>query len=135
MTGGADPRSLAPVWLEKAAGDLAAAQALLAGAAPPWTAAFHAQQCVEKCLKALLVAFELPFPKSHDIRGLLLLVPPDIGLTIDRRIAAELTESAVNSRYPFTEEPGVGHTSARRGGATRVRLGDRSPGCTSVSEQ
>jgi HEPN domain-containing protein len=66
MSGGADPRSLAGVWLQKASGDLAAAQALLQPSIPPWTAAFHAQQCVEKCLKAVLVALDRPFPKSHD---------------------------------------------------------------------
>lgn len=105
MTGGADPRSPAAVWLHKAGGDLAAAQALLQASTPSWTAAFHAHQCVEKSLKAVLVTLHRPFPKSHDIRGLLLLLPEDLGLIIDRRIAAELTESAVAGRYPGTEDP------------------------------
>lgn len=105
MSGGTDPRSDPGVWLQKAAGDLAAAHALLQASVPPWTAAFHAQQCVEKCLKAILVARNRSFPKSHDIRGLILLLPDDLGLVIDRRIAAELTESAVNGRYPGTEDP------------------------------
>ncbi len=105
MNGGADPHALAGAWANKAAGDLAAAEVLMQQAALRWTAAFHAQQCIEKCLKAVLVALDLPFPKSHDIRGLLLLLPPDLGLSIDRRIAAELTESAVAGRYPGSEDP------------------------------
>jgi HEPN domain-containing protein len=105
MTGGADRRSDPRVWLEKAAGDLVAAHALLQATVPSWTAAFHAQQCVEKCLKGILIARNRSFPKSHDIRGLILLVPDDLGLVIDRRLAAELTESAVNARYPGSEDP------------------------------
>lgn len=73
---------------------------------PLWTAAFHAQQCVEKCLKAILIHRGLAFPKSHDIRGLILLLPTDVDLQIDRRLAAELSESAVTGRYPGTENPG-----------------------------
>ena len=97
MTGSADPASLAEAWIAKAAGDLAAAKTLLQASVPQWTAAFHAQQCVEKCLKAVLVALDRPFPMSHDIRGLVLLLPADLELVIDRRIAAELSESAVKS--------------------------------------
>ncbi len=120
MSGGPDPRSRAQAWTEKAAGDLAAAELLMRDSALRWTAAFHAQQCIEKCLKAILVAVDLPFPKSHDIRGLLLLLPPNLGLTIDRRIAAELTESAVAGRYPGTEDPDAAVTQELVGEAQRV---------------
>jgi HEPN domain-containing protein len=33
-------------------------------------ATFHAQQCVEKYLKALLVAPGLAFPRTHDLTAL-----------------------------------------------------------------
>jgi HEPN domain-containing protein len=120
MNGGADPRSDPGIWLEKAAGDLASAQALLQASVPSWTAAFHAQQCVEKCVKALLVALHRRFPKSHDIRGLVHLLPDDLGLVIDRRIAAELSESAITGRYPGTEDPDVALARALVGEAQRV---------------
>jgi hypothetical protein len=37
---------------------------------------FHAQQCVEKYLKALLVLNRTDFPKTHDIRRLTGMLPP-----------------------------------------------------------
>jgi len=94
-------------WLEKADGDLAAAETLLQASMPTWLPGFHAQQCVEKCLKALLVSLNISFPKSHDIRSIAGLLPADLGLSIDRRLAAELTESAVTARYPGEEAPSV----------------------------
>ena len=122
MNGGADPRSRARGWMDKAAGDLAAAEVLNREPALRWTAAFHAQQCIEKCLKAVLVALDRPFPKSHDIRGLLLLLPDDLGLSIERRIAAELSESAVAGRYPGTEDPDAKLTQELVAEAQRVLL-------------
>lgn len=64
-------------WIIKADHDLtAAAQILKLGkAAPVEIVCFHAQQCVEKYLKAMLVYRSIPFPKSHDIRVLMALVP------------------------------------------------------------
>jgi hypothetical protein len=48
----------------------AAAQILKLGKdAPTDTVGFHAQQCVEKYLKAVLVYRSIPFTKTHDIRG------------------------------------------------------------------
>jgi len=120
MTGSADPASLAEAWIAKAAGDLAAAKTLLQASVPQWTSAFHAQQCVENCLKAVLVALDQPFPMSHDIRGLVLLLPADLERVIDRRIAAELSESAVAGRYPGSEDPDPTLTRALVAEAQRV---------------
>jgi HEPN domain-containing protein len=120
MSDGADRRGLPEDWLGKAEGDLAAAQTLLRASVPRWTAAFHAQQCVEKCLKAVLVAHGRAFPKSHDIRGLILLLPASIGLEIDRRLAAELTESAVTGRYPGAEDPDTALTESLVAEAQRI---------------
>jgi len=122
MNGGGNPRSRAAAWADKAAGDLAAAELLVRDPALRWTAAFHAQQCIDKSLKAVLIALDRPFPKSHDIRGLLLLLPDDLGLSIDRRIAAELSESAVAGRYPGTEDPDANLTQELLAEARRVLL-------------
>ncbi len=65
------------------------------------TLCFHAQQTVEKSIKAVLIHFRIAFPYTHDIAVLRDLVrssgrnwPNDL----DR--AAELTDYAVESRYP-----------------------------------
>lgn len=37
---------------------------------------FHAEQCVEKYLKALLTLKAIDFPKTHNIAELVALLPP-----------------------------------------------------------
>ena len=55
-------------WLEKADGDLAAAESLLSTHLPHlWVIGFHAQQAVEKSLKTLLVHHQIEFPKTHKL--------------------------------------------------------------------
>jgi hypothetical protein len=65
-------------WVNKAENDLkAAAQILKLGdECPTDTVCFHAQQCVEKYLKALLVSKGIAFPKIHDVEELVAKVPP-----------------------------------------------------------
>lgn len=66
---------------------------------------YHAQQAVEKSLKALLVSRAIPFPKTHSIRMLLDLLPQDLSIPEVVQDAASLTEYAVTSRYPGEVEP------------------------------
>ena len=55
-------------WVERAEEDYAVAQSSLRRKRPfTYTACFHAQQCAEKYLKALLVAGGHPFSKTHDL--------------------------------------------------------------------
>jgi len=63
-------------WIEKAEGDYASAyRELRARKHPNYDAAcFHAQQCIEKYLKARLQEAEIPFTKTHDLSVLLDLV-------------------------------------------------------------
>lgn len=80
----------------------------------PEDAAFHAQQCAEKALKALLLHREVAFPKTHAIEVLLDLLKAQ-GMKIPRGAdeTFELSEYAVQTRYPGTWEP-VTKTEARR---------------------
>ncbi len=61
---------------------------------------FHAQQAAEKALKAVLIAKGVPPPKTHNIRTLLDILPPDIIPPKEVEDAASLTDYAVISRYP-----------------------------------
>ena len=64
-------------WLAKAEEDLAAARLILGGSLRSWdTSSFHSQQAVEKALKALLVRYQINFPRSHDIGEILQLAEP-----------------------------------------------------------
>jgi len=65
----------ADLFLAKAASDLAAAR-LLAGDGDQADAVvgFHAQQAVEKALKAVVAVHSLEIPRSHDLRLLIRLL-------------------------------------------------------------
>jgi HEPN domain-containing protein len=67
---------------------------------PTDTVCFHAQQCVEKYVKALLVLHGVDFPRTHDLEALVGLLPRRIEppLTLDEQDL--LTEYATGARYP-----------------------------------
>jgi HEPN domain-containing protein len=89
-------------WLAKAREDMRAARVGLA-ADPPLLAdaLFHAQQVIEKALKAFLTWYDQPFRRSHDLGELgLLCAHLDATLEPLLREAAPLTEYAWRYRYP-----------------------------------
>ena len=99
-------RELAREWLAKADVDLSAARALLATAAHFDAVAFHAQQAAEKALKAFLVWHQVEFPKTHDIKRLLVLCRhDDAALARALAAAAELTPYGAEYRYPGDYPP------------------------------
>ena len=62
---------------------------------------FHAQQCAEKYLKAVLQQAGRPVPKTHDLTKLLeLTLPLEPMLEQFRPPLAALTRYAVDFRYP-----------------------------------
>lgn len=75
---------------------------------------FDAQQAVEKSLKALLLARNIPFRFVHDI-GELLSTLGNGGVQIPEELieSAELTEYAVSARYPGPVEPASEDDAAR----------------------
>lgn len=93
-------------WLSKAALDLRAAEHERT-ATPPLTGdmVFHAQQLVEKSLKAFLSWHDRPFRKTHSLVELgqqCTLLQPDLEPLL--REAAPLTEYAWKFRNPGEEE-------------------------------
>jgi len=94
-------------WLIKADNDLKTAElAIKAGAdCPTDTACFHAQQCAEKCLKALLIKLGVEFPFTHDLGALNLLLPPGFRPDFTPEQADTLTRYATVTRYPGDYEP------------------------------
>jgi HEPN domain-containing protein len=97
-----DIADLVRQWLQKADNDLKTARhtLLIPDDCPCDTVCFHAQQCVEKCLKAILVCSQIPFGKTHDLEELSLLLPPSFRIPLAVEELAELTPHATNSRYP-----------------------------------
>ena len=66
--------------------------------------AFHAQQCVEKYLKAFLVFKNVDFPYTHNISTLLELCLKYNAWTVELKDAKQLTAFAISSRYPGEDE-------------------------------
>lgn len=90
-------------WVEKAEGDFATTgRELRARKNPNYDAAcFHAQQCAEKYLKAMLQEADIAFAKTHNLISLLdLLLSVDSTLEIMRADLQQLTTYSVNVRYP-----------------------------------
>ena len=90
-------------WVEKAEGDRASAlREVRARKNPNYDAAcFHAQQCIEKYLKAVLQAENRSAPKTHDLSRLLDVCLDKYPLWAGLRPDLEaLTEYAVAYRYP-----------------------------------
>ena len=89
-------------WVERAEEDFAIAVASVRRK-KPWTygACFHAQQCAEKYLKAILVANGQEFPKVHDLLALNTLCEQAGMLTgLDPARLDVLSAYAVRIRYP-----------------------------------
>jgi HEPN domain-containing protein len=74
-------------------------------ASPTDTVCFHAHQCVEKYLKALLTARETRFERTHDIQALVSLLPERIRPPVSIEDQAMLSDYAVTTRYPGDYEP------------------------------
>ena len=90
-------------WVEKAEGDFQTAQREMRARKSPNfdSATFHAQQCVEKYLKARLQEAGINFPHTHDLESLLNLALPAQPLwAVLKSSARILTQYAVKSRYP-----------------------------------
>ncbi len=63
-------------------------------------AAFHAQQSIEKCLKAIIEENELKIEKIHNLQKLLNTIKNKIHLTIDIEIIKTLDRLYISARYP-----------------------------------
>ena len=97
-----DMNPLTLEWVQKAEGDYTVAQQVLQGQNPVNDAiCFHAQQCIEKYLKAWLQEANIPFPRTHDLKELLNLIVPTLPAWDSwREDFSKLSEHAVDQRYP-----------------------------------
>jgi HEPN domain-containing protein len=74
----------------------------------PTTTCFHAQQGIEKCLKAVLVLHGVAFRKTHDLDELVdLLIAEKISHPFEATTLSVLNPYAVLMRYEDVEYAGV----------------------------
>jgi HEPN domain-containing protein len=104
-----DEHDVADALLAKAVGDEAGLRALVDNHdVPDHVAGFLAQQAIEKAIKAVLIARDVPFERKHDIDYLCSLIEDaGLDLTPDLSAAVTLTPWAVEFRYadPFDAPP------------------------------
>ena len=104
-----DPEVLAVAmqWAQKAENDLTTASHTLRlrTNCPTDTICFHAQQCVEKYVKAVLVLNGIEFGRTHHISALLTLLPSGIRPQLTPEEQERFTEYAVTTRYPGDYDP------------------------------
>jgi HEPN domain-containing protein len=110
-------------WVSKAENDLTnAAHALkLEEDCPTDTVCFHAQQCVEKYVKALLVVEAADFPKTHDLGTLIALLSAAKRPQLTPEEQGLLTEYATGARYPGWGDITLGEARKAVAIARRVR--------------
>lgn len=93
-------------WLTYAQEDLQAAELILEH---PTIAHRHvcwlAQQCAEKAIKGALIFLRTDFRRTHDLDLLLHLLPAELEIRQISGDLAELTQWAVESRYPGDWQP------------------------------
>jgi HEPN domain-containing protein len=90
-------------WVDKAEGDwVTANREVKSRKSPNYDAVcFHAQQCIEKYLKASLQERGIAFEKTHNLIHLLELILPIEPLWESMRVPlGQLTNYAVTFRYP-----------------------------------
>ena len=71
-------RNFTKEWLKAANDDLLTINEIVDNSFLTHITAFHAQQCVEKAMKAILEEYEIDYPKIHKLVKLKTLVPVEL---------------------------------------------------------
>ncbi|HHJ06811.1 MAG TPA: HEPN domain-containing protein [Anaerolineae bacterium] len=92
-------------WLRYAYSDLKLAQMPAPAGVLLENLCFHAQQAAEKAIKAVLVAYGISIPKTHNLRTLVDFLSETLAVPLEVQMAVGLTDYAVSARYPGVIEP------------------------------
>ncbi len=93
-------KELAKAWLVSASADLKSIEYLIHDEFLSHIVAFHAQQCVEKCFKAVLENAQKRVPKEHSTLKLHGMIQPEIQMDLDMDILTDLDDLYIDARYP-----------------------------------
>ena len=87
-------------WLKAANDDLKLIEKIKTEEHLTHLAAFHVQQSIEKCLKAIVEENELELEKIHNLQKLLNTIKSKIHLKINIKIIKTLDRLYISARYP-----------------------------------
>ncbi len=90
----------ARAWLLSALADLKSMERIMGDNFLTHVVAFHGQQCVEKCFKAILENAGDRVPKDHSTLRLYNLVKDYIKFEIDFEILTDFDDMYIDARYP-----------------------------------
>jgi len=93
-------RDIINSWISKAKADLSLAKVGIFEDVTYDELSFHAQQAVEKSVKAVLYLFNIDFPRTHNIGSLVELLPPNIPIPDFLKNSVGLSAYAFTVRYP-----------------------------------
>lgn len=85
-------------WLLSARDDLKTIELLIIQPELTNIVAFHAQQAIEKSLKAVIEELDIQFVKTHNLKTLLSIITIDINF--NQNMITELDQLYIDSRYP-----------------------------------
>lgn len=91
---------MAQAWMDAALIDLDVIKEIISNENLTTMTAFHSQQSIEKCLKALLEFNNQKVPKVHNIKKLLTMTQEYIDLKIDIDLVIKIDTLYIESRYP-----------------------------------
>jgi HEPN domain-containing protein len=87
-------------WLQAAEDDLRVAAKIISDDYLTHAVAFHCQQCVEKCLKAVLEEHGERVPKEHSTLKLYGLARQLTPLAVNVELLTDLDDLYIDARYP-----------------------------------
>ena len=93
-------RPAASQWLNAAKEDIIVIESVRNNEHATGAASFHAQQCVEKSLKALLEENRVRIPRIHDLKRLFSLTECYLKADYDENTVDKLNTLYIESRYP-----------------------------------
>lgn len=88
------------MWLGHAEVDLKTIEKIIEESDLTPAVAFHSQQCIEKCFKAILEAEGVDVPRTHSLILLYALVRDLTPMHIDGDVLSMVNETYISTRYP-----------------------------------
>lgn len=93
-------KAITQEWLDHAKNDLSACELMLQNGQLFGIAAFHAQQCAEKCFKAVLEEAGETVPRIHDLMRLYHFSKQFLKIRIDSDRLQIMNSIYISTRYP-----------------------------------
>ena len=93
-------KPMTELWLKAAEDDLRVVARIASDEYLTHMVAFHAQQCIEKSLKAIIEEYELGHLRVHNLGRLFEIVRPKVTLAADVVLIEKMDKLYIDARYP-----------------------------------